>query len=376
MSNGLTIHNQPIQTGGPQEARGAAPSTAHGTLAGHRVSTVQNPMSLLANSAEELAFAVDNSRETKLAQRKEKAGRPDTGRFVDRVRMFQELMEKNGRLDKAADLKGSLRNSRDAGAALNAAKESFPDAAEAFAVLSQIREELEGEGDAETLKVLDEALALLEKEDGPRIRAAINGAAQAEGFEPLGGAMELGQGYRQVACDFSGAAEMFEFIHQTYGTDGFDLALDFLYRALAADLAADVPGMGGGHLESVAANLGLVRNLQSAYALVDRLTGRWKELHKVKSSRLTAMGLFKEIMSFKDERFIAAARVSKLAQMAEPPDVEMEVIFLQEFLGAARNFTNHFFQTPDNRVKFIDAVQEAVDEAIAREDEFLASLEE
>lgn len=63
-----------------------------------------------------------------------------------------------------------------------------------------------------------------------------------------------------------------------------------------------------------------------------------------------------------------------LISKAKAPDIEREVLFLQELLNMTRNLPVQLFDGEQGRMKVIDAVQESVDAAIRREDEYLASL--
>ena len=65
------------------------------------------------------------------------------------------------------------------------------------------------------------------------------------------------------------------------------------------------------------------------------------------------------------------ANIRKLMGISD----DYEVLFLQELLNTARNFPTAFFEDDQGRMKVLDAVQEAVDQAIAREDEYLAGQE-
>ena len=51
------------------------------------------------------------------------------------------------------------------------------------------------------------------------------------------------------------------------------------------------------------------------------------------------------------------------------------MLFLQELLNTVRKFPVPLFDDENGRMTVMDAVQSAVDQAIEREDEYLASLE-
>ncbi|MDR3037791.1 MAG: TyeA family type III secretion system gatekeeper subunit, partial [Candidatus Adiutrix sp.] len=147
-------------------------------------------------------------------------------------------------------------------------------------------------------------------------------------------------------------------------------------RSLADDLAADQPSQGTEHLEAVGAGLGQARVLNGAHALATSLTDRWAKVHQVTDSQLRPLGLVREFLTAKNQRFFSADDLAPLVRAARPPDIEKEVLFLQELLGTVRRFSPQFFDGPENRMKVMAAVQEAVDQAVAREDEYLAGLEE
>ena len=223
----------------------------------------------------------------------------------------------------------------------------------------------------ETLRVLDEALEELERTEGPAIRAGINGALNARGFEGLGDAGALGSFYRETVCHFEDVNSLYDHILKTYGND-FDAALDFLYKALASDLAADVPSMETSHLEHVNSGLGELRQLQSARSLCARLLERWSSVHGIRHCPLDDMALLGKVLDLRKERYISGSRISHLAEEAGAPDIERKVLFLQELLNTTRSFAPSLFDGNEGRMKVLDAVQDAVDAAIAEEDAWLA----
>ncbi len=62
----------------------------------------------------------------------------------------------------------------------------------------------------------------------------------------------------------------------------------------------------------------------------------------------------------------------ELAEEAGAPDIERKVLFLQELLNTTRSFAPSLFDGNEGRMKVLDAVQDAVDAAIAEEDAWLA----
>jgi type III secretion protein W len=352
---------------------GAAKGFAAGSLAGYAVSVSSDPVSMLADAAEELTFGVDNTKELALKERKSKDGA--NASLLDKVKQYQELMDKAGRSENLQLLYAFLKNNRDPRAALQKARESFGDPSQAWVALRQALEDLQGEAPAAALDVIREALEQLEAEEGPRIRAGITGAVEAGrlAHPELGEPLEAGAVYRQTACDLYGSPEaMFAFILEKYGMEHFEAGLDFLFRSLGSDLASDQPSFEKAHLESVGNSLGQARILNGAHALLGRLLGRWTAVHGVEDCAWKPMSLLKEVLALKADHYLSARALEPVVKDAKPPDIEHEVLFLQELLNTSRQFSPLFFGGAEERMKFIDAVQEAVDQAVAREDEWLA----
>ena len=140
-----------------------------------------------------LTFAADSTDDFELDERKERDEISEA--MEERVKKYQELMREAGSAQELNALRDAIRARQGKEHALRQARQHFPDPADAWAALKQLREELSGDAsaNAETLRGVDEALAELEASDGPAIRAGINGALNARGFEQLGDALRTGR---------------------------------------------------------------------------------------------------------------------------------------------------------------------------------------
>jgi hypothetical protein len=61
---------------------------------------------------------------------------------------------------------------------------------------------------------------------------------------------------------------------------------------------------------------------------------------------------------------------------AKPPDIELEVLLRQDILNSVKSVAIHAIGGLERRDRLVGAMQEGLDLAVAREDEYLASLEE
>ena len=356
----------------PQSTGVSLSSAATGSMFGLQATVVESPMSLLADAAEELTFAADSTDDFELDERKEREEIDEA--MEERVKKYQELMREAGSAQELGALRDAIRARAGKEHALRQTLQRFPDPADAWAALKELRDELAGDASAgeAVLHGVDEALAELEAQQGPAIRAGITGALNARGFAHLGSPSELGGFYRGAVCDFADVNALFAHIQDRYGGD-FDAAVDFLYKALASDMACDTPSMEKSHLEHVNTGLGELRQLQSARSLCAKVLERWHDVHGVTSCPLNDMTLLGKILDLRKETFISASRITRLADEAHAPDIEHKVLFLQELLNTARAFSPTLFDGAEGRMKVIDAVQGAVDAAIAEEDAWLAS---
>lgn len=343
-----------------------------GSLFGNAAEVVESPLSLLADAAEELTFAADTTDDFELDERKEREAIEEA--TEKRLKKYQEMMRAGGKAGEINQLKDAIRARQGKEHALRQARQHFPDPSDAWAALKEIRDALARDASAEIVRGVDEAIAELEAAQGPAIRSGLCGALNAAGFDTLGGPSELGALYRGVVCDFTDINALYAHIQEQYGNN-FDAAVDFLYKALASDMAADTPSMEKAHLEHVNAGLGELRSLQSARSLCAKLLERWARVHGVRHCPLDDMALLGKVVDLRRERFIAGSRIARLADEAGAPDIERKVLFLQELLNTTRSFAPSLFDGNEGRMKVLDAVQNAVDAAIAEEDAWLASQE-
>ncbi len=345
-----------------------------GTFMGHTVAVTESPESLLADAAEELGFSVDNTKDYDVNERKQR-DKSDLSQ-LERIRLYEELMHKAGKGEKLNQLVESIKKrSTDSRSIERQAREAFPDPADAWAALKSIAQQLRAEGgDPEQIGRIEQAAASLEKTDGQAIRTGMQGALSSVGYESLDTTDSLKDLYRDTVGEFSSVNEVFASIKQAYG-DNFETAMDFLFSAITSDINSEVPSMEKSHLESVHTKLGLVRLTQSGFRLCKAQMERWENVHGIKNCPLDAMGLLGEIINLRGKSFLSGANIKQIVDKANPPDVEHEVFFTQDLLKTTREFPSALFDDDSGRMTVLTAVQEAVDDVVQREDEWLASME-
>lgn len=355
----------------------AASAASSGVLLGKAATVVEDPMSLLADAAEEMSFGVDNSKNKELAERKERNAL-DQSQLV-RVQLYQELMHQAGKEEAMDAFKASLRaRGHQSGTALASVRERFPDPSEAWAALLDALADVEKDpaAPAELAGELRLALEELEAGEGTAIRAGVNAALESSGYVDLASTEALTGLYRNSVAEFNDVNAVFAYVQKEFGTASFERAMDFLFATLSADLASDLPSMETKHLEQLHGTLGQVRLVQSTFVHCEDLLKRWEKVHNVPhAGGLTAMNLVDDLVRCRNERFLGAFQIEEIASKAHAPDIEHEVLFLQDMLQMTQRLPVNFFEDMAGRTKMIDAMQEALDKAVQREDEYLANME-
>ena len=366
--------NTAFQTQSMQQPA-AQVSAQQGVFMGHAVVAAESPESLLADAAEELGFSVDNTKDYDVSERKQR-DQKDLSQ-LERVRLYEQLMHQAGKGEKINQLVESIKKrSADPRGIERQARETFSDPSDAWAALKTAAQRLRDEGASpEQIRAVEQAAENMERTDGVAIRTGVQGALSAAGFESIGEPDSLKNLYRSTVGEFSSVNEVFASVQKAYGND-FEKAMDFLFAAISSDINSDTPSMEKSHLESVHSKLGLVRLTQSGFRLCRDQMNRWQDVHGVKNSQLDAMGLLGEIVNLRGKAFLSAGNIKQIVDKANPPDIEKEVLFTQDLLKTTRQFPSALFDDDAGRMKVLTAVQEAVDEVVQREDDWLASMEQ
>jgi type III secretion protein W len=371
LNGNVRVDNAALNQGGLQNTAADRPAL-QGSLSGLKLTVSNSPEALLADAAEELTFALDNTKELDLKERQEK--KSIDPKMIERVKLYQELMLQTDQRDRLDALASALKNSNNAQDVLEQAKKFFPDPADAWAALSEIADRQPDDGQVSS-SLIKEALEALDLEAGPVIRASMAGALAGAEFSDLDSPLALKNDYVRVAIDFSAALDMLGHILERFGADGFDRGVDFLLKALAADLAAEIPSRDKASLENVAGQLGQVRTLNGIRYLGQKLVDRWRSVHGQTDSKLTDMDYLKFVLEGQKVVFPTEKLADPLVALAKPPDIEMEVLFRQDLLNSTKSIATQTFEDQERRERFVGAIQDGLDFAIAREDEWLASME-
>ena len=252
---------------------------------------------------------------------------------------------------------------------LDQVKKYFADVTEQHEALDKAAKLLGGlDEKSDMASIVTKARDTLYLQQGPAIRAGLNIAADAEEYARSGLAStdELREFYRKSVLDFENVADLFGKIVKLYGKDKFKEALKFLIQAGGADMASLGPSVPLAHLKSVTDQLYDVEVLGNLHRSLDDLLGRIKNLfgEAENGDSFEVMG---KILDLTQARWMTADSITKLAVDARVSGVEALIYFLTSLKEIVRLIPLKIYTTTENRGKLIDATQEALDQAIDRD---------
>jgi type III secretion system YopN/LcrE/InvE/MxiC family regulator len=343
-----------------QQAQAVAP----GSFAGQKI-TVSDPTSLVLNSAEEASFAMSEREEARLEERKMKPKGPSADR-VAQVEKYTQLMDKQGKQQTLDAFIASLSKKSDLTprGAMEEAGKFFQDSADAYTALEYARQEL-GEPLGEAL--FAEAMDQLEDVAGQGIRTRLAAGVAALEHGALGDAEQLKDLYGETLGDLGSPVDIYDRVIGEYGGDRFEEALAFLTRSLGNEMAATSINTDKVQLEGIARDLGTVQLLHGLNAQCQTLNARVEAGHG--KSGLTSTALVREVLKLRDSHFIGPFDIEGIADKVGMKEIEDRIVFFQDFSRVARDFSENLFPDSSVRLNIIEAIQTALDDAIAVEDE-------
>ena len=330
-------------------------------------------MSLLADAAEELTFSVAEGEESRLGERKEKAGakeeRPSEPFVAAARKLSQDADEKLDRRLNYVERLFKAKNTAELAELMNALTLAFeqgeePDPADQFVLLVGLKERL---GETHALAgTIDRALDDLAEKQAGAVASGLAADAAAPGFAELGG-KDLRGAYRSVAADFASPRETLTALRARFGEDKLNQGLDFLMTVLGNELSSVKPSAEKSHLKALTGDLAVVRVLGIVHGACVAVLDRLDKAHGVKS-RMESEQLLDAVLAARDNQHAGIHDFQRIAQQAGTPDTEREVLFLQDLLHRMRELPDLFYDGHEVRQRVQGALQSALDDAVRREE--------
>lgn len=254
-----------------------------------------------------------------------------------------------------------------------AARQFFMDVSNQYLALVFAHEQLQAENaKPELLQALEQAINEMEAKHGSRIQAGLNVARRALAFEKkgVGKAEELQEFYSNTVVDYEGAAKTYEAVLEHYGKEKFIHAVEFLMQGLGDDLAGKGSSVSKTELKKIMDELDSLKSLNTLHEKCAVTLERMDDVHDTPPA-CSPLELMQKVLTLIEDKWVSANSVDRLVQEVGASDLDSELQFLREFLSLVREVPEKLFPKEENRANLLQAVQDSLDQAIAREEEEL-----
>ncbi|OZI33090.1 SepL/TyeA/HrpJ family type III secretion system gatekeeper [Bordetella genomosp. 1] len=362
-----------IDSGLPTPGFGAA--TAHadasaaqqqaGLMLGEKTVTLAGEVSL-ADGAEELSLHMAEKTEDKHhAERKVKADRPPQLLDAQEIVEFLDDTHDPDAQEKLIELTKKLLSGQ--ASPRQGAAQAFGDVSQQYLGLQYALREGERQGaDPAALEAIRDALADLEIERGPEIRAGLNALRSAGEFaaDPAGVA-RFQQTYRDVVLGETSLAKTLGLALERFGEADLSRGLKQLIAALGHDLAAARPSTDTGRLQVLVSDL---YHLEVAVTVLDGCAELGERLAARHGAALDSPRLMRDLIGITGERWVSEARFTALANQQNVTAPEARVTFMAGVRAMLKDLPVQIYPDADVRHSLLNAAQEALDVAIDEEE--------
>lgn len=339
-----------------------------GALLGDQVQLLadDDDISSLDDTAEEMSLHMAEKTEDKHhAERKVEPDRPHEVLDPDEiVQMFQQGKD-GAAQQKLTELAKKLLAGQ--GAPRQLARQAFGDVAQQYLGLQYALREGEKQGAApEALEAIRDALADLEMDSGPQIRASLNTLGAAGEFAAdAQGVAHFQATYRDIVLGESALPKTLALALERFGGQDVSRGLTQLVAALGQDLAATRPSTEPSRLRALTADL---YQLQVAVTVLDGCGELSAQLQAGGGAPIDAPRLMRDLVGVSGEKWVAQTRFASLAQQHRVTALPARIAFLSGVKTMLHELPVQVYPDADARQSVLNAVQEALDAAIDEED--------
>lgn len=344
-----------------------------GNLRGEQVLVVltKDAASVLADAAEEISMLHSEKIEKKnFADRK---FRIDSPMDLMGSREIQAYLRSAGLLDDKArmqDLARRMQAQRSDPREL--ARQLSRDPAHQYVLLQfALDDAITNKAPREVIERLQDALADLEMESGPLIRASLNtmGTAADVASTPQGRAV-FQDTYRDIVLGHNTLSQtLLLVLERLGGANGgdFQAGLQGLIKALGADLSATRPSTEPSRLQALVQDLYHLEVASTVLEGCGALAARMAERHGIRT--LVPLEMMKELVGFTGERWVSMMRFVDLATRFRLQEIPELIAFYAATRELLRQMPVKVFTDLDTRQAVLDGAQSALDQAIKEEEE-------
>ena len=340
-----------------------------GNLRGETVK-VKDAGDILADSAEEISVHMSQKNELKKHDELSlESDKPEFILLIEEINAYLDMVGAFSDPQKLAELTKRMQSGEESPREL--ARQQSRDPAHQFVLLQHAWAEGNAAGIPQAaLERLQDAIADLEMERGPEIRAGINTASVALGVSTSHLERENFQDtYRDVVLGQSNLSQTLKTVFDRFASEGSNQVGDKLHgliKALGADLSAARPSTDVNRLQALVQDL---YQLEVAVTVLDRCNELADLLQdKFAPSRLQTLDVMKSLVAVTGEKWVGATRFTGLADQQQLSQVPAQIAFHTSVKDILRQIPPAIFADADTRQSVLNASQEALDMAIDKED--------
>jgi len=336
-----------------------------GTLLGENVALATGTVSL-SDTAEELSLHMAEKAESKHhSERKLKSDKPPALLAVPEIIETLEQAKNADAQPKLQELCRALMAGH--GSPRQLAGQAFQDITHQYLGLQYALQQGEQDGaDPALLEEIRDALADLEMESGPQIRAGLNTLASASGFAV--NAEEVGRfqnTYRDMVFAETSLAGTLKLALERFGSNNIGRTIAHLISALGQDLAATRPSAEPDRLQALVADL---YHLEVAATVLDGSAGLAQKLAQTWNIAVDAPRLTQDIVAISGEKWASGTRFTAMIDQQGVEDPQARVAFQAGVRQIMKELPVQIFASLDARDVILNAAQDALDTAIDEED--------
>ncbi len=348
------IQNTTVHTSSTQNT---APAHVHQAVSwkGFHVQSLPQGAVKTADMAEEMALSMASFGADKSIKKKQMEEKKDK-----KVSASSELMPGLPLYEAEVFVRAlNQQGAKTAQATLELVQKFFRDPTAQDAALRFAKEHMPSDERA----FIDAALKTLHEKSGRDIRAGYNIAPiEHQDFS----AQQARDCYRFHILNYKSYEETFKNLMQEYAPEKLTNAVDFLRKALGADMQALEPSCSNAQLHEVAEGLYIVQNLTNLYAQTEKLclatAKRFND--KEPEAKLVMQGL----LAIKDNGNITEPTLRRQLPFLASNNPTRDAVFVRAVREIARNLPIKLYSSEEQRQKVLQALQRNLDKAIDRED--------
>ena len=345
-------------------------SVKTGRLNGEQVS-VKDTASVLADAAEEISLHHAEKVESKTFEEREVADeKPIDVMKAEEIMAYLASANSSGSTEELVLLAKRMQSNQENPREL--ARQQNRDPSHQYVLIQYALADAMGKGaEPQVLERLQDALADLEMESGPQIRAGLNTITTASEFGgDAGGVANFQSTYRDVVLGDNALSQTLKLVLERLGgPSGTDFAkgLQGLIKAMGTDLSATRPSTDANRLQALVQDLYQLEVTATVLDNCNELSASLKS--KFDSPGVNAFELMKDLVNVVGEKWVGPMRFTSLAESFQLQRVDAQIAFHTGIKAMLREIPVKVFPDHDLRQTILTAAQGALDVAIDKEEE-------